>query len=251
MQHYHDIMIFPFGTLRGKLLRLHKKAKTRWGKSGVKLPLGDVDNVYCSPLPHSPYLKLLRMNYRQNGQDKVWDLLEVHDSVAIIVFNISRKVMILVKQFRPAIYYHLQSPADRQNKTIDTKKYSPHAAVSLEICSGIVDKNKQLEVIAQEEILEECGYKVDLKHLEKITSYTAAVGTHGALQTLYYCEVTDSMKIEQGGGVNNELIQVVEMDIPEIEQMMSSRGPLNTPPYCLFAIIWFLHHKANKFKKSS
>lgn len=61
----------------------------------------DISKVYFTPLPDSPYVKPFRMNYTQNGKEKTWDLLEVHDSVVIIVFNITRKVMIFVKQFRP------------------------------------------------------------------------------------------------------------------------------------------------------
>lgn len=61
----------------------------------------DLKNVYISPLPDSPYVKPFRFNYTQNGKEKTWDLLEVHDSVAIVVFNISRRVMVFVKQFRP------------------------------------------------------------------------------------------------------------------------------------------------------
>jgi 8-oxo-dGTP pyrophosphatase MutT (NUDIX family) len=43
--------------------------------------------------------------------------------------------------------------------------------MTLELCAGIVDKSLSLVEIAQEEILEECGYKVmvllaDLKVVE-------------------------------------------------------------------------------------
>lgn len=242
-------MFLIFGTLRGRLIQFLNKAKLGLGYLDVKLAMENVNNVYFSPLPDSSFLKPMRMNYTQNGKKKSWDFLEGHGSVAIILFNISREVMIFVKQFRPAIYYHLISPADRK-KSIDTKKYSPKAAITLEICAGIDDKNKPLEVIAQEEILEECGYKVDLTHLEKVMSYRGTVSVQGGLQTLYYCEVTDSMKIEEGGGVDGEMIEVVEMSIPEIELMILSSGPHVSPPTCLFGIMWFLRHKANKFRKS-
>lgn len=65
----------------------------------------DLKDVYISPLPDSPYVKPFRFNYTQNGKEKTWDLLEVHDSVAIVVFNVTRKVMVFVKQFRPGIQY--------------------------------------------------------------------------------------------------------------------------------------------------
>ncbi|XP_069360802.1 uridine diphosphate glucose pyrophosphatase NUDT14-like isoform X2 [Maniola hyperantus] len=131
----------------------------------------DLTNVYLSPLPDSPYVKPFRFNYTQNGMEKTWDLLEVHDSVAIIVFNISRNVMVFVKQFRPAIYYNRVLPQDRLQKLIDTTKYPAALGIALEMCAGIIDKDKPVEEIAKEEVLEECGYDVPLEKLQRITSY--------------------------------------------------------------------------------
>ncbi|XP_023936297.1 uridine diphosphate glucose pyrophosphatase NUDT14 [Bicyclus anynana] len=207
----------------------------------------DLTNVYFSPLPDSPYVKPFRFNYTQNGMEKTWDLLEVHDSVAIIVFNVSRNVMVFVKQFRPAIYYNRIPPQDRQN-SIDTKKYPAELGIALEMCAGIIDKQKPVEEIAKEEVLEECGYDIPLEKLQRITSYRSGVGVQGALQTLFYCEVTDNMKTEQGGGIDDEIIEVVEKTIPEVEAMVRSPGPISSPPSCLFALMWFLHFKADQFR---
>lgn len=60
---------------------------------------------------------------------------------------------------------------DRKKKSVDTRKYPASLGIALEMCAGIVDKNKPLNEIAKEEVLEECGYDVPLKSLEKITSY--------------------------------------------------------------------------------
>ncbi|XP_013193719.1 uridine diphosphate glucose pyrophosphatase NUDT14 [Amyelois transitella] len=210
----------------------------------------DLTDVFLTPLPESPYVKPLRFNYTQNGKRKTWDLLHVHDSVAIIVFNVSRKVLVFVKQFRPAVYYNCISDEDRENSVIDTEKYPASLGICLEMCAGIIDKKLSIEDIAREEVLEECGYNVDVSQLQRVMSYRSGVGVQGALQTLFYCEVTDDMKVEEGGGVDEELIEIVEMNINEVEEYVSSPGPLTSPPSCLFAVMWFLHHKANKFRKS-
>lgn len=209
----------------------------------------DLKNVYLSPLPDSPYVKPFRFNYTQNGKQKTWDLLGVHDSVAIIVFNITRKVMVFVKQFRPAIYYNCIDPNDREEKHIDTNKYPASLGIALEMCAGIIDKDKPVVEIAKEEVLEECGYDVKVTDLERIISYRSGVGVQGALQTMFYVEVTDDMQTQSGGGVDDEIIEIVEMTIPQIEQMLKSPGPLASPPSCLFALMWFLHNKAEKFRK--
>lgn len=75
-------------------------AKCRlYGRS--RFGMEDLKNVFFSPLPDTTYVRPFRFNYTQNGKEKSWDLLEVHDSVAIIIFNVERKMLVFVKQFRP------------------------------------------------------------------------------------------------------------------------------------------------------
>lgn len=70
-----------------------------------------------------------------------------------------------------AIYYNCVHPNDRDEDFIDTKKYPASLGIALEICAGIIDKDKPVNEIAREEVLEECGYNVELKDLHKIMSY--------------------------------------------------------------------------------
>lgn len=58
-------------------------------------------------------------------------------------------------------------PKDRKG-TIDTVKYPPDLGFTVEFCAGIVDKNKPLDVIAKEEVLEETGYDVPVENMCKI-----------------------------------------------------------------------------------
>ena len=70
----------------------------------------------------------------------------------------------------------------------------------------------------------------------------------GGLQTMFYAEVTDEMRVSPGGGNidEGELIDVVELNIQEIVEMM--RQPtVNSPGGFLFAMQWFLHNKAAKY----
>ncbi len=65
--------------------------------------------------------------------------------------------------------------AEKSNKdgveVIDTDKFPGSVGVTWELCAGIVDKNKSLAEIAQEEILEECGYNVPLEKVERIAAF--------------------------------------------------------------------------------
>jgi len=206
----------------------------------------DIKDVFVSPLPDSPYVKPFRLNYTQNGMVKSWDLLEVHDSVGNIIYNVTRKALVMVKQFRAAIYYNAVPKEVRATGKIDTSKYPASLGIALEFCAGIIDKNLSWDEIAREEVLEECGYNVSVDALELIMKYRSGVGTTGSMQALYYCEVSDAMKVNQGGGVDDELIDVIEMPIAEADKILKSKGPHSCPPSFLFALSWFMSNKAPK-----
>uniref|UniRef100_A0A5F9CD41 Nudix hydrolase domain-containing protein n=1 Tax=Oryctolagus cuniculus TaxID=9986 RepID=A0A5F9CD41_RABIT len=52
----------------------------------------------------SPYLQPPTLHYRQNGTQKSWDFMKTHDSVTLLLLNSSRRSLVLVRQFRPAVY---------------------------------------------------------------------------------------------------------------------------------------------------
>jgi len=88
---------------------------------------------------------------------------------------------------------------------IDFTKQDPKSAVTYEFCAGIIDKkhlsNKEH---AHAELLEECGYSVDINSIESVTKYRTGVGTAGPLQELFYVEVTNEMRTSLGGGNASE-----------------------------------------------
>ncbi|CAG9839726.1 unnamed protein product [Diabrotica balteata] len=202
-----------------------------------------VSKIVIQPLRESIYLKPYTMHFVQNGTKRTWDLLTVHDSVAIILYNISRNVLILVKQFRPAVYYGSIPEKDRiMGEELDTKKYPPELGITIELCAGIIDKNKSEAEIAKEEVLEECGYDVPVSSMQKIGSYRSGVGTSASLQTAFYCEVTDDMRVSSGGGVDDEIIEVVEMSVEEMKKYVT-QNYIKSPPSFMFCMYWFLYNK--------
>lgn len=62
-------------------------------------------------------------------------------------------------------------PDKRDGMVIDTDKYDIKQGYSLELCAGLVDRNSNLNEIAKDEILEECGYDVPLSSLRKLFSF--------------------------------------------------------------------------------
>lgn len=183
--------------------------------------IGDVEILPCE---HSDFIKPKRISYLQEGERKLWDMVEVHDSVAVLLYHEERDALIVVRQFRPPVYL----------KNGDGFTY--------ELCAGIVDKDKSLVEIAHEEIFEECGYYVPLEKIEKVTSFYTAVGFAGASQTLYFAQINESMRHHEGGGVDVESIEVIFIDVKEAREFVLDESKAKTPGL-MFGFGWFLEQR--------
>ncbi|NLU34543.1 MAG: NUDIX domain-containing protein [Wolinella succinogenes] len=188
-----------------------------------------IQNIRFGECINSPYVKPKRVFYTERGIEKSWDVVEAHDSVSVLLFDPKKETFVLVKQFRPAVFLK------------GTSGYT------YELCAGIVDKpGKSLEVIAQEEILEECGYSLSVDSLERITSFYTSVGFAGSRQTLFYAEVEDSLRQGEGGGVESENIEVVHLPLLEARAFMLDEERPKTPGL-LFAFMWFFERHPKNF----
>lgn len=176
---------------------------------------------------HSEYIKPKSMFYKQNGVEKRWDIVDTHNSVAILIYHKELDSFIFVKQFRPSIYL------------------KNHDGFTYELCAGIVDKDLTLQEIAYEEVLEETGYDVPLESLEKISSFYTAVGFAGGRQRLYYVEVDSSMKVSEGGGIENENIEVIYLKRDETRAFMFDEAVATTSGL-MFALMWYFERETKK-----
>jgi len=184
----------------------------------------NISNFKCQELKNGKFVKPCYATFELNGQKRDWEIVKASDSVAILIYNSDKKALICVKQFRPAVYM--------QNGYKD--------GLTIELCAGILDKDISIEETASEEILEECGYKIEANRLEKITSFYTSVGFAGARQHLFYAEVKNCDRVSDGGGVEGEeLIEVVEIPLKEAKELMYNESIAKTPGL-LFAFNWFL-----------
>jgi UDP-sugar diphosphatase len=172
------------------------------------------------PLNEPHFVKTSLARYTQEGIEKTWEIVQAHDSVAILIYHTQKDAFILVKQFRPAVYLN-----DQKGETV-------------ELCAGIVDKDIPLVQIAVEEIEEECGYHISLEDIERVTSFHTSVGFAGSKQTLYYAEVDEKMKISEGGGIDGEVIEVIELPVSELERFIFDEKISKTPGL-MFAFMWW------------
>ena len=171
------------------------------------------------------FIKPIEIHYRHNGTAKKWEAVLSHDSVAILLYHTQKDAFVLVKQLRVTVL----------NKNKDN-------GYMYELCAGIVDKTCSLEQIAKEEILEECGYDVPVENLEKINAFYTSVGISGTHQTLYYAQIDESMKIDEGGGLEEEEIEVIYIPLREAKSFMFNESYQKTTGVSL-AFYWFFNHK--------
>lgn len=190
-----------------------------------------ITNIRLCPCENSQYIKPKRMLFTENGKERSWDIIEAHDSVAALLYHTQKEAFIVVKQFRPAVFL-------RENSH-HTKNLKTEMGYTFELCAGITDKNKPLNVIMQEEILEECGYAIPLENLTKITEFYSSVGFAGSKQTLFFATLDETYRKSLGGGVDDENIEVVFIAKEEAYRfILDSTYPKTSG--VMLAFLWYL-----------
>ncbi|QCI28179.1 NUDIX domain-containing protein [Caminibacter pacificus] len=170
------------------------------------------------------FLSLKEVFFDYKGKKRRWEVCNSMDSVAILIYDIDLESIILVKQFRLPVYL----------KNNDGYTY--------ELCAGLCDKDKCSLEIAREEVLEECGYDVPSSKIQKITSTWASVGTNAANQTIYYVEVTQKEKVHNGGGIDDEDIEIFELPKNRVKEFIFDESKVITPG-AKFALMWWVSEK--------
>ena len=183
-----------------------------------------IEEFKLSPLENPEYISTFLASYKQNGVSKDWEVVQAHDSVAILIYHRNKNAFVLVEQFRPAVYLNNDN------------------GLTVELCAGIVDKKIPLVEIAKEEIVEECGYEVKSEDIERITSFHTSVGFAGSKQILYYAEVDESMKVSEGGGIDNEQIEVIYLPVNKAKSFIYDENVAKTPGI-MFAFMWYFEKK--------
>ncbi|CAM2974906.1 NUDIX hydrolase [Helicobacter burdigaliensis] len=192
-----------------------------------------ISNIRFCECVDSKYVKPKRMLFCENGKERAWDIIEAHDSVAVLLYHTQKDAFCIVKQFRPAVYLK-----EKQRNAI-----AQELGYTYELCAGITDKpNKSLKQIAKEEILEECGYDVPLENIEKITEFYSSVGFAGSKQTLFVASIDESMQKTKGGGVDDENIEVIYIKKEEAYSFIFNESYPKTSGI-MFAFLWYLKNK--------
>ena len=138
-------------------------------------------------------LRKITFDYKKNG---VWKTLtrEAYDrgnGAVILLYNKEKKTVILTRQFRLPTFI---------NGNPD--------GMLIEACAGLLDLDNP-EVAIKRETEEETGYQV--KEVKKIFECYMSPGSVTELLHFFVAEYFKDEKINEGGGLDGEDIEVIEL----------------------------------------
>lgn len=140
-------------------------------------------------------------------QDGVWvsQKREVYDrgnGAGILLYNRQQKTIILTRQFRLPSYLN-------GNET----------GMMIEVCAGLLDQDHPEQCIIRE-TEEETGYRIN--SVQKILETFVSPGAVTEILHLFIGEYDASMKVNEGGGLEQEQeeIEVIEMPFEDAYKMI-------------------------------
>lgn len=112
-----------------------------------------------------------------------------------------------------------------KNKYIFVSQYRAGAeGLMVEIVAGKIDKGEKAEEAIKREIMEETGYKVDsINHLKDF--YTCPSSLSEVI-SVFYVEVSE--QVNEGGGLDDENISIVEVEMLGLGGRIFFEDPLKT-----------------------
>ncbi|MGG7048345.1 MULTISPECIES: NUDIX hydrolase [unclassified Campylobacter] len=156
-----------------------------------------ITDLEILPLDNPKFLKPFLMRFKQNGIKRSWECAKAMNSVSTLLYHTQKDAFLFVKQFRPAVWLAQQDEGLKFNES----------GYTYELCAGLKDKGLSDERTAYEEVIEECGYAP--KHIERITTTYGGFGFSGHMQTMFYASIDESMRVGEGGGVDDESIELI------------------------------------------
>ena len=197
-----------------------------------------VKNIKIENLTSPRYVKPYQISFDLCGKPVKWECVKAHDSVSALLYHEDKDAFLLVKQFRPAVWFNIQSAKTGPlNLTQEGEE-----GYTYELCAGLMDKGKSEEQTVIEEIAEETGFAVS--KVERITSTRGALGFGGARQTMFFAAINDDMKIGEGGGIDGENIELAYVPVKDARKFMFDESKSKAAGL-LFAFMWFF----DKFKR--
>ncbi|MBC7888644.1 MAG: GDP-mannose pyrophosphatase NudK [Ferruginibacter sp.] len=154
-------------------------------------------------------LKKIRYEYLKKDGTMQVQTREAYDrgnGATILLYNPENKTVILTNQFRLPTFINGNS-----------------SGMLIEACAGLLDNDNPEDCIKRE-TEEETGFKISAVH--KIFEAYMSPGSVTELLHFFVAEYTQSMKVNDGGGIGQEQedIEVLEMKFDHAMQLVDSGG---------------------------
>ncbi|NLY03357.1 MAG: NUDIX hydrolase [Campylobacter sp.] len=173
----------------------------------------------------SKFIDIFRVNYQHNGKILKWDCAKIHDSVSTLLYHRQKDAFLLVKQLRIPVLFRQESLGENLD-----------FGYSYELCSGLMDKGLSSKDTAIEEIYEEVGYEVN--SIKKISLFYGGLGTSASKQTFFYAEICDEMQKGEGGGIDDEYIELFYLPVEDAKKFIYDESIIK-PASLAFCIMWW------------
>ncbi|KIS44508.1 GDP-mannose pyrophosphatase NudK [Kosakonia radicincitans] len=164
-------------------------------------------NVIKDKILSENYFVLRNITYeltRSNGE-VIRHKREVYDrgnGATILLYNRDKKSVLLIRQFRVATWVN----GNEDGRLIES-------------CAGLLDDDEP-EVCIRKEAIEETGYQVGEVH--KVFELYMSPGGVTELVHFFIAEYGDAQRVNNGGGVEDEDIEVLEFPFSQALEMVAS-----------------------------
>jgi GDP-mannose pyrophosphatase NudK len=142
---------------------------------------------------------------KKNGSNKeqICEVYDIGDAATVLLYDPQQKTVMLIKQFRLPSFL-------KGNET----------GMLIEACAGKIDANESAEDCIKREIEEETGYRVPI--VKKIFEAYPSPGSVAELIYFFVAEYDASMKVNDGGGIEDEEIEIIEISFEEAINMIDN-----------------------------
>lgn len=131
------------------------------------------------------FIKLEEVTISNGDKEISREVIKTCNSVAAIIYDTVKKKYIFIEQYRAG--------AD---------------GLMVEVVGGAIDEDEKHEQSIKREIMEETGYKVD--YVSHAKDFYLTPGRANDIVSLFYCEVSE--KVNDGGGIGDEEISIIEVE---------------------------------------
>lgn len=149
---------------------------------------------------YNGYIKLEELTISNGDKDFKREVITTENSIAAIIKDTVKNKYIFVSQYRAG-----------------------SEGLMVEVVVGKIDKGEKPEESVKREIMEETGYKVD--YVNHLQDFYVLPGRTNEITSVFYVEVSE--KINEGGGIGDENISIVEVESLGLGGRLFFEDPMN------------------------